>query len=262
MTRAVCHCGLNSVTIDLWLMQSANVKSLYTFICSSMTICLSIAVVHMVNHWPPAPHDLSFPKDKYALHKCGHDLPPLVWCGNEWYYGGITWSFPIIVFIFCCLFCNALFDFMKAGSLAGRYLRDGNSKWLQNAYHCVNGVPCPAKSTRYKWRKFFAALRFCIEIVVLSMAAESMMTTDWFVYVDPNEWNLGQLITVTIWAPPIVKYLYWSLCESNSRHAMLLYANHFSRHRVLSGRSDSISIQKYQHRSQFLWWKCNPITKS
>ncbi|EYE90496.1 uncharacterized protein EURHEDRAFT_406845 [Aspergillus ruber CBS 135680] len=43
------------------------------------------------------------------------------------------------------------------------------------------------------------------------MAAGSMMTTDWFVYVDPNEWNLGQLITVTIWAPPIVKYLYWSL---------------------------------------------------
>ena len=64
------------------------------------------------------------------------------------------------------------------------------------------------------------ALGFCVEIVIISMTAVSMMATAWLNYVDSTDWNLGQLIAVTIWAPPIVKYLYWSLCESNSRHTL------------------------------------------
>lgn len=253
MTRAVCHMALASVTFGLWLIQTTNAKSLYTFICSSITIFLSIAAFHMVGHWLPSPDNVTLPKNDRTWTRCGFHSPPLVWCADRYGYQEVTWFLPIAVSLFCFSMCCTLFDLLSVGPLAKQYLRDSDFKWLQNAYHCVNGLLFSSKKANSRWSKLLRALGFCIDIIILATTLVSMVISGSEVELVPNEWNLGQVMAVTIWAPPIVKYFYWSLCESHCRDILCSQLNRSSRGRVLFGHPDSITVQNHKNGFQFFW---------
>lgn len=31
--------------------------------------------------------------------------------------------------------------------------------------------------------------------------------------IDQKSWTIGQIVAIFVWAPPVCKYLYWTLCE-------------------------------------------------
>lgn len=217
MTRAVCIGSLVSVNFGLWLVQKTNIKSFYTLLCSSITVFLSIVTFHMASHWSPTPDKVALLEDNDALSKCGYHPPPLIWCGPSTYFLQdmlVFGLFVATVSLFCFTFCHALLELLQVGSLARRHLRDANSNWLQNVYHCINGLLSSLRRTRSNWKKIFKVLNFCVEAGLFIMGIWSTFIITDAVNLDASDWNFGQIIAVSIWAPPMFKYLYWSLCES------------------------------------------------
>lgn len=174
----------------------------------------------MVGHWSPSPDNVAFAHDNHTLSRCGFHPSPLVWCADRYDYQEIIWFLPVTVSIFCCLFCYALLDLLPVGRLAGQYLRTSDLKWLQDVYRCVNELSSPSKKTKSRWRRLSTTSGFCIDMALLVMTFVSMILSGSEVELVPNDWNLGQVIAVAIWAPPILKYFYWSLCEYRSRHIL------------------------------------------
>ena len=223
MTRSISLEAIVFITFGLWLVHKADMKSWYILFCSTLTVILSMITFHMSDHWKVLPTDLSLPQGNGDLYECGHHPPPLIWCGN-WEYNDsenpfIKGVFVISIPLFCSLFCHALLELLQFGPWTRLNLRDSDDEWRLAVYYCISGL-YPTSS----WIK--VTLKICVELMLLTIISISSGMLFRPLFLDLTDWNLGQVIAMSIWAPVIIKYLYWSLCKLHPCSFLICFADH------------------------------------
>ena len=208
-TRSICLEAIAFVTFGFWLHKT-DMKSWYILFCSTLTVILSIITFHISIYWTVIPANLSLPQDGGGLYECGHHPPPLVWCAywvND--NSGVPFvigSFVTSISLFFYLFCQTLLVQLKVGPWARQNLRDSKHEWRRAVYYCINGF-LPTSG----WIRL--TFNICVELMLLAIIGLSTMKLFQPFYINLTDWNFGQVIAVSIWAPVIVKYFYWSLCK-------------------------------------------------
>ena len=226
MTKFICLEAIVFITFGLWLVHKADMKSWYIIFCSTLTVILSIVTFHMSSHWKVMPANLSVTQDNGGLYECGRHPPPLVWCGHPVIDNSeYLWTIGIFVtsiLLFCYLFCHVLLAMLQVGPWARRNLRDSNYEWCWTVYSCIN---------RPLYTSGWIGLTFniCVELLLVAIIGLSTTALMGSSYINLTDWNFGQVIAVSIWAPVIVKYLYWSLCKLQSffLSVFLIITNYF-----------------------------------
>ena len=209
ITKSICLEAIAFVTFGLWLVHKTDMKSWYILFCSTLTVILSIVTFHLSSHWKVIPANLSLPQEN-SLYECGHHPPPLIWCGNltleDRGNSFIIGFFATCIILFCYLFCHKLIVLLQVGSWSRQNPRDSNYQWCRTVYCYIDGLPHNSR-----WIKL--SFDICVELTLITIIGFFTVKLISSVYDNLTDWNLGQVIAVTIWAPVIVKYLYWSLCK-------------------------------------------------
>lgn len=185
------------ITFGLWLLYRLDMESWYTLFCSSINVLLSIATFSMCSHWNLKPGSLALSENK--VFECGGQPPPLIWCAFEDNYKSGKSTVEVTVPHAVSLACFVLLALVQV------------SPWKRHADNKF--------SRTHQWGVTLRGLSVFIELGLVTMVILYPLIVLGLgilgipVMVDFSGWNFGQVNAVSIWAPVILKYFYWTICE-------------------------------------------------
>ena len=205
MSKNISIGALLTITFGLCLLCRAKMASWYTLLCSTVAIILSIAAFHMSSRWTPLPDELASLQEYGGFHECGHHLPPLIWCGYSQRHSvvGVTPFGAISLSLYGLLFLTQVFEVAwHHWSWDEQYREAFSSEWA---------------------KRMLKAFGICVELGFVAMIAIYISDLVYpYYYIGMGDWNFGQVVAVSIWAPVFFKYFYWSWCEFASSISYLL----------------------------------------
>lgn len=211
--------GLVPTGLALFILDRVNMASWYILILSGITLMVSSGMVILSTFiWNNiAPWD--DPKeifDAIAVDSCGGKPPPVVYCDAAWTSPHVTdnqyrvqealgWMhiLPLIVLTAC--FMRKL---LSLHSVSCRL-----QQWMPQLFH-LEDSNIGRKLDRL----------WTVVILILYLFAMCIYLTSLYYLYGINgidrAWNLGQIVSVMIWAPVIFKYLYTAVCKCALSHRL------------------------------------------
>ena len=211
ITRGISPGGIIPITFGLWLIYEANMRSWYMLFCSSLTVSLSIVTFCLSSLWEPKTSHVPSPANYDTdLEECGYNSPPLVWCGNLRRLSSrssdiIFWMNIPAICVFALLILLHVGPWVKGildrnGWYLNALLRRRRFKMTPGGEFALNG------------------LKLCIEYLLAALSimypVTCLSTNDYHWDLDFTRWQFGQIIALSIWAPVLYKYGYWTFCRT------------------------------------------------
>lgn len=232
--------GAISVTFGLWVLHRSNLDSFYIHLWTAASIAVSATAIFSRSAETPKLSSISWQGDLSHLDRCGHHYPPLIYCsysstpsGQGAYIRNFiarqTYAAPFA--IFWVLGMQKIITFLPGehGLLA---------PFFQLSRSIQSIMPPRAISILTTvWELLAESYLLGMTIFVLVMYWANLIEQANHEHSYATTWNFGQIIGSTIWAPSIVRYIYWSVCtwtifvSRMSRYS--LTDSLFSRHRVV-----------------------------
>lgn len=150
---------------------------------------------------------------------CGGQPPPLRWCANQHFmhlltipqkwFGYVLDPICFVIYVLCLV----------------EWLFPRLCKWIRfdsivKKSPALTRLSCASQRFRESKSWWFVyGYRFLLTAVEVLLLAASVVYVVLFVMIadagtiDLSGWSFGQILAITIWAPVIGKYVYWTMCE-------------------------------------------------
>jgi hypothetical protein len=206
MARLVCLGGILPVTFILWTIHTAGMSSLVVCALSGFTIILALYDLFTMPI-KLSPEFLSPPNLLAKLDKCGHNAPPIVFCGGQWDASPEILDTTTVIFcasVYLLILGTCVLTFLERRSLVHGKRRNKGVSFVKKIREALEHAP-----GRYAYN-YLVDLFFNVFFASYFMKFWSIWTEG---AIDPSAWSFGQIIAVTIWFQVLTKYLYWSICK-------------------------------------------------
>lgn len=219
----VAATGIICLTFGLYILHAACKRSWYTTSLTviAMILCLAVWIVtHMA-----LPNLYKVSPAEHKLPACG-GMSPATFCLNRDGHGSTAFEATCITI---CLLTTILMMFRQCKALHGLRSRHSSvtTSSKPGSLRRVSTVATtkakemfsPVTTRVYNWRLEIAECVF--GTMTLIMLIQLITSGEMRAMREKVQWTFAQLIAVTIWAPPIIEYLYaalrkWSL--TSNRH--------------------------------------------
>ncbi|KAL2009366.1 hypothetical protein VTN00DRAFT_7560 [Thermoascus crustaceus] len=203
ISQIITVAGILPVALITFRLHRAGMNSRYILILSAITIVTSNVALFMnrstsvTDTFQRLQRLQQFPQ---KLEKCGFNPPPLVYCVNPivvWFHDIVN-SVSVQLMDIPCLVIFALALIYQA---IQRYL----SNRMETEY---------GQLKRFLTSPWVRALRVFVKLVINGYLIMAKCFYFFFLFslrgIDFTSWSFGQIVAVTIWAPVIFKYIYWT----------------------------------------------------
>lgn len=207
--------GAISVTFGLWILRRSKLDSLYIHLWTLASIAVSATTIFSRSAETPNLSSISWQGDLSRLDKCGHHSPPLIYCsysstvdGNEANLkNDMARQAYIAPFaIFWVLGMQKTMSILPCElSLLAPFFRLARS--IQSIMR-----PRAISIVEIAWKLLAESYLSGMTIFVLVMYWSDLISQAEYDHNYATTWSFGQIIGATIWAPSIIKYIYWSVC--------------------------------------------------
>lgn len=217
-----------SVTFGLWILHRSNFDSFYMYLWTLASIAVSATAVFSRSAKTPNLSSISWQGDLSRLDKCGHHYPPLIYCSYSSTPFGEganvknsiarqTYAAPFAIFWVLGMQKTLSFLPGELGLFLAPFFRLSRS---------VQSIMPPRAISilTTAWKLLAESYLLGMTIFVLVMYWANLIEQANSEHNYATTWNFGQIIGSTIWAPSIIKYIYWSVCTWTifaSRHVSL-----------------------------------------
>lgn len=207
MALQVAATGVIPVIFALWSIYNFGMNSWYILIISTVTFAMA-TVSWKMGSTNPAP-GLLVPVETSTLDQCGFYGPPLMYCGGLIGDFALYTPFDAWVVPFWVLYSGLLTWQIVLSTIVPLSRKMPEQSGWSRIWRWVCSV-----STGKWMRATTMLLKFLIELGLFLCAfsvIEQAVASFWLI--SSNSWGFGQIVAVTIWAPVIGKYFYWTLCK-------------------------------------------------
>jgi hypothetical protein len=211
----ICTSGTLPLGFILSLLYTEGMASWYITLVSTITILLSSITASRILAWQDKSYDRAHGLNVYSqfpgtasLNKCGFNPPPVTLCYLQWN------SYD--AFIYACGILSGVSSLLSAVFCIISLIRtrqpwaSGNHAWLRKVARFL-------KIFRIKrWHPVFRTFIFLQQLVYSLLTVANLYNFIHFKnsgVILTNNWSIGQIISVAIWAPVICKYIYESICK-------------------------------------------------
>lgn len=206
--------GILPIILGLWTLQKMHMCSPWIFFLSTITLIVSELTIYETLYWP-APKNVT-PLGGSWPQSCGEHPPPLIYCGNPNFVGFMGGPFVFLNFVNpICLTHYGILLILWVRPFAERILQSdkvvNSSPRIPRFYSHVKDL------WKLRWVKWVHHILTVItELLNITSAAlyvycfSSLYQSG---FIDWGNWGFGQLIALTMWAPVLSKYFYWTICE-------------------------------------------------
>lgn len=224
VANVVAAAGILPIVFGLWSLLKMHMCSTWIFFLSTVTLIMAeVAFIRNATKWPKINRLAALDGDWPS--SCGGQPPPIRWCANPDFMHHLT--IPQKLFGYALdPFCFVVYVFCLVEWLVLR-LR----KWIR--FGSIVKKPPPLTRLSCAFQRFRASKWFIYGHGFFSAAVEVLLLVASIVYVamfvliaeagtvDLSGWSFGQILAITLWAPVIGKYVYWSICEFTNRFCSL-----------------------------------------
>lgn len=216
--RVVSLMGVLPITFGLWMLNKFRLHSWYILLWSTITITVSNVTLYM-SSLEPSVENLDDVATVENLDKCGFRSPPIAYCSRG--AGDVPFFLEINLVSYMNIICLVSYGLLVMDRLVpylNRWL--GPLEWYQRAYRGV--LPVLASKGVVITSRILTGF---IELLLLlaSLYYGFYTAIRGIIGSEPSSWSFGQIIAVTIWAPTICKYLYWTACKCHSGRLPALF---------------------------------------
>jgi hypothetical protein len=218
LTGLIGAAGILPITIGQWSLQRMHMSSAWILFLSTVTMIMSQVTLFWSYSKAALPSKLvGFSGDNWPT-SCGGHPPPLIWCADlSWIYNAIhpidTFLYvidPVCILIYIICFAEwtikelrpiwpAFNNLFEKGRGLGRLSRLVHRMFAHQHYRHIPKVII----TVFEAYMFISVLIYVWYYYVVS----SIGTIEW------SMWSFGQILALTLWAPVISKYIYWTMCK-------------------------------------------------
>jgi hypothetical protein len=203
-------CGVYTILLCQICLQREGMRWWYLFILMTVVCGLAVAIIAGSSSLLPKREDLweKFRTDEPLLH-CGGNPSPMTFCGPP-LNAVAAWSSG----------AEAKYVFAVFGSLAyiGLFidqlsyaLRDKTMRSLENPLSGLRNIPLATKAWPWLRDTYWLAMQTFLLTCCILYYALLVQVSPRAKIGDATEWTFGQLIAVMVWAPTIVKYIYFNI---------------------------------------------------
>ncbi|KAJ5605950.1 hypothetical protein N7510_008731 [Penicillium lagena] len=221
LTGLIGVAGILPITIGQWSLQRMHMSSAWIIFLSTVAMILSQITLFWTYSKAALPNKLvGFEGDSWPT-SCGGHPPPLIWCAyTPWVAQAIR---PIDIFVYaidpvCILIYMICFaewtikelrpmwpafnNVFEKGPVLGRLSRLVHRMFAHQHYRHIPKVFI----TIFELYMFISVLIYAWYYYVVA----SVGTIEW------SGWSFGQILALTMWAPVISKYIYWTMFGTES----------------------------------------------
>jgi len=211
--------GSLPIACILFALTACDMVSWYIISLSGVTISTATATMAIYNNLVSGTFDRSLQpvNGVELLTECGGNPPPIVYCGQSLEGpsdGSPTVQIQFSWFILAmCVLRHAL------RSMPESCLRI-TSTWLETITKYLNfrhirflWIPFRTARRRRIWYGLVVFILGLFILLAMGLNLQTLQDLSAAGAIDTTNWTLGQIISVTIWAPVLCKYGYASICE-------------------------------------------------
>ena len=204
-----------SVTFGLWILHRSNLDSLYIHLWTMASIAVSATTIFSRSAETPKLSSISWQGDLSRLDKCGHHSPPLIYCSYSSTPSGEEAN--IRNFIARQTYAAPFAICWVLGMQKTIYFLPGELGLLAPFFRISRSIqsimaPRAISILTTAWKLLAESYLLAMTIFVLVMYWANLIEQANYAHNYATTWNFGQIIGSTIWAPSIIKYIYWSVC--------------------------------------------------
>ncbi|KAL4916352.1 hypothetical protein BDW62DRAFT_202857 [Aspergillus aurantiobrunneus] len=219
-----------SVTFGLWILHRFQLDSAYIHLWSATSNLLSGITLYSRIPEKPDLSRINWNDGLNHLDKCGNHPPPLVYCSysNHMVIRGDVDYTNIINYIIRravvpCFAIYAVIGLQKMGSYLPRVHKVFTS-FARRPRAIQLNIPFDISSRVVSilttiWMTLAESFLLGATISVVIGDGQKLLYNLQYDTADPNTWAFGQIIAVTIWAPLMIKYIYWVVFGTESYSA-------------------------------------------
>lgn len=221
LTGLIGAAGILPITIGQWGLQRMHMSSAWILLLSTLNLILSqITLLWTFSHAALPSKLMGFDDDTWPT-SCGGHPPPLIWCANlPWVFEAIS---PIDAFVYAI---NPVCLLVFATCLVEWTIKELRpvSPAINNVFEKAPGLGLLSQLVHrmLAHRRYRHIPKVIITVFEVYMFVSVMIYTWYYVEVASigtiqwTSWSFGQILALTLWAPVISKYIYWTMCRWSS----------------------------------------------
>lgn len=207
---------MTSLVLGLWILHRSKLDSIYIFAWSLTSILLnSVSLFSIRKRQSGADLDRIIRHTYPSLDRCGGFPPPLIYCADQ-ITGSLDPNINPVGSGCLVIFGILVLQKVYASMLHFDKFRRPFSRLTRHIQSCVDSKVISGFSTAWMILAEFTLLAYSgymVFILFFTRVLEPSFSSNASSSTEINQWTFGQILSVTIWTPIAIKYLYWTTCK-------------------------------------------------
>lgn len=208
--------SMTSLVLGLWILHRSKLDSIYIFAWSLTSVLLnSISLFSIRKRQSGADLDRIIRHRYPSLDRCGGFPPPLIYCSDQ-IIGSPDSNINPVGSGCLVIFGILVFQKVYTSMLHFDKFRRQFARLARHIESCVDSKLISRFSTAWMILAEFTLLAYSgymVFILFFTRLLDPSFSSNTSTSRAINQWTFGQILSVTIWTPITIKYLYWTICK-------------------------------------------------